>query len=177
MPPKREMEKGTTVPFLVNFTYRMISEQTVNQIIEEWISESDLYLVSVKIAPSNRILVEIDSFDGVSIENCVELTRHIESKLDREVEDYELEVASAGLTEPFKVKKQYEKNIGNEIEVLTIDGKKQSGILKEVNDDNFVLEIEKKEKPEGSKRKITVIENLTFPYTEIKTAKYIFRFK
>ncbi len=122
-------------------------------------------------------MVEIDSFDGVSIDFCAQLSKHIESQHDREIEDYELEVGSAGLTEPFKVIKQYEKNLGNEVETLTKAGKKITGVLVEVNENDFVIEIEKSEKPEGAKRKIIVTENLTFPYEEIKTTKYIIRFK
>ena len=171
------MEEGTTVPSFVRITLSMIAKETVNQIVEEFLSETNYYPVDVKITPDNRISVEIDSFDGVSIEFCAELNRHIQSKLDREVEDFELEVSSAGLTEPFKVKKQYEKNIGNEVETLTKDGKKISGILTEVSNENFVLETEKMEKPEGSKRKVAVTEYLSFKYEEIKHTKYIIRFK
>jgi ribosome maturation factor RimP len=155
----------------------MISKEAVFQIVENFITDKNYYLVDVNVTPDNRISVEIDSFDGVTIEFCMEVNRHIESELDREIEDYELEVSSAGLTEPFKVLKQYEKNIGNEVEVLTKAGKKITGVLIEVHEANFVLEIEKTEKPEGSKRKVTVIENLTFAYEEIKTTKYIIRFK
>lgn len=155
----------------------MISKEAVFQIVENFITDKNYYLVDVNVTPGNRISVEIDSFDGVTIEFCMEVNRHIESELDREIEDYELEVSSAGLTEPFKVLKQYEKNIGNEVEVLTKAGKKITGVLIEVHEANFVLEIEKTEKPEGSKRKVTVIENLTFAYEEIKTTKYIIRFK
>lgn len=155
----------------------MILKTTINQIVENYLDNTDYYLVDVKVTPDNRISVEIDSFDGVSLEFCAELNRHIESQFDREVEDFELEVSSAGLTEPFKVLKQYEKNIGNEVEILTKGGKKLSGILKEVHEDNFVLEIEKTEKPEGAKRKTTIIEDVTFSYEDIKYTKYIIRFK
>lgn len=155
----------------------MISKETTGQIVTDFLTDSDYYLVDIKITPDNRILIEIDSFNGVSIDFCVELNRHIESQFDREVEDFELEVSSAGLTEPFKVRKQYEKNIGNEVETLTKTGKKLTGILTEVHDNEFVLQIEKTEKPEGSKRKVTVTENLTIPYEDIKTTKYIIRFK
>jgi len=174
---KQDMEEGTTVPLFVKITLSMISKDTVYQIVEQYIADKDYYLVDVKVTPDNRISVEIDSFDGVTIEFCMEVNKHIESQLDREVEDYELEVSSAGLTEPFKVLKQYEKNLGNEVEVLTNTGKKISGLLVEVNETEFVLEIEKTEKPEGAKRKITVTENLTFRYEDIKTTKYIIRFK
>lgn len=155
----------------------MISKDSVYQIVEQYIADKNYYLVDVKVTPDNRISVEIDSFDGVTIEFCMEVNRHIESQMDREIEDYELEVSSAGLTEPFKVLKQYEKNIGNEVEVLTKEGKKVSGVLVEANETEFVLEIEKTEKPEGAKRKITVTENITFSYEDIKTTKYIIRFK
>ena len=155
----------------------MISKDSVYQIVEQYIADKNYYLVDVKVTRDNRISVEIDSFDGVSIEFCMEVNRHIESQIDREIEDYELEVSSAGLTEPFKVLKQYEKNIGNEVEVLTKAGKKVTGVLVEISETEFVLEIEKTEKPEGAKRKITVTENITFSYEDIKTTKYIIRFK
>jgi ribosome maturation factor RimP len=155
----------------------MILKDTINQIVENYLAATDYYLVDVKATPDNRISVEIDSFEGVSIDFCAELNRHIESQFDREVEDFELEVSSAGLTEPFKVIKQYEKNIGNEVEVLTKAGKKLSGILNEVHEDNFILQTERSEKPVGAKRKMTVLENLTFSYEEIKYTKYIIRFK
>ena len=155
----------------------MILKTTINQIVENFLIDTDYYLVDVKITPDNRISVEIDSFNGVSIEFCAELNRHIQSQFDREVEDFELEVSSAGLTEPFKIVKQYEKNIGNEVETLTNTGKKIIGVLTEVRENDFVLQIEKTEKLEGAKRKTTVIENLTFNYEDIKNTKYIIRFK
>jgi ribosome maturation factor RimP len=155
----------------------MISKDSIYQAIEQHLADSDYYIVDVKVAPDNRISVEIDSFDGVSLDYCIGVHKYIESQFDREVEDYELEVSSAGLTEPFKVLKQYEKNIGNEVEVLTKAGKKLTGILVDATENEFVLEIERTEKPEGAKRKMTVVENLTFTYEEIKHTKYIIRFK
>ena len=155
----------------------MISKDSIYQVVEQFIVDTDYFLVDIKVTPDNRVMVEIDSFEGVKIDFCAELNRHIESQIDREIEDYDLEVGSAGLTEPFKVQKQYEKNLGNEVETLTKEGKKFNGILKEVNSTGFVLEIEKSEKPEGAKRKILISEDLTFTYDDIKTTKYIIRFK
>lgn len=155
----------------------MIAKETVNQIVEDFLAGTVYYPVDIKITPDNRISVEIDSFDGVSIDFCAELNRHIQSILGTEIDEYELEVSSAGLTEPFKVKKQYEKNIGNEVETVTKTGKKFAGILTEVNEEAFVLETEKTEKQEGAKRKVTVTEYLSFKYEEIKNTKYIIRFK
>ena len=169
--------EGTAVPFVVNSTLEMISKDTVNQIIESYLASTDYYLVDLKISPDNRMQIEIDSFDGVSIDFCVALSRHIESELNRDEEDFELEVSSAGLTEPFKVLKQYEKNLGNEVEVLTTSGKKISGILSAANSEYFSLEIEKTVKPEGAKRKMTIAESLDFNYNDIKYTKYIIRFK
>ena len=155
----------------------MILKDTVKQIVESYLADKGYYLVDIIVSNDNRISVEIDHFEGVSIDFCIELTREIESKLDRDIEDYELEVSSAGLTQPFKVLKQYEKNVGNEVEVLTKDGKKTAGILKSFDSGKIILQIEKQIKPEGAKRKITLCEDLEIPYENIKTTKYIIRFK
>ena len=155
----------------------MISKEIVNQLVEEFLKETDYYLVDIITTSDNRISIEIDSFEGVSIDFCVDLNRYIESKLDRDIEDYELEVGSAGLTSPFKVLKQYEKNIGKDVEVLTKDGRKLTGVLTEASETDFTIEIEKQVKLEGAKRKTTVKESIAFPYSDIKTTKYIFRFK
>jgi len=155
----------------------MILKDTVIQLVESFLANTEYYLVDLKISKDNSILVEIDSFRGVSIDFCVELNRHIEANLDREIEDYELEVSSAGLTEPFKVLKQYEKNIGNEVEVFTKDNKKMTGILISCDEIKIVLQQEKTVKPEGAKRKMTIQEDTEIPFTNIKTTKYIIRFK
>ena len=155
----------------------MISKELVKQTVEEFLAGMDYYLVDIIIGADNRISVEIDAEAGVSLDFCIALNRFIESKFDREVEDYALEVSSAGLTSPFKVLKQYQKNIGNEVEVLTKDGRKLNGVLTSANEADFTIEIEKKVKLEGAKRKTTVQEEITFDYNEIKTTKYIFRFK
>lgn len=155
----------------------MISKDVVSQIVESYIDGSDYYLVDVKVSSDNCISVEIDSFNGVNIDFCSQLNRHIDNQFDREKEDFQLEVSSAGLTEPFKVLKQYEKNIGNDVEVLTKAGIKYSGLLIEVTDADFSIEIEKLVKPEGAKRKMIVSEKITFVYQDIKTTKYIIRFK
>lgn len=155
----------------------MISKDTVIQLVESFLANTEYYLVDLKISNDNRIMVEIDSFRGVSIDFCVELNRHIEANLDREIEDYELEVSSAGLTEPFKVLKQYEKNIGNEVEVFTKDNKKMTGILISCDEIKIVLQQEKTVKSEGAKRKMAIQEDTEIPFTNIKTTKYIIRFK
>lgn len=155
----------------------MIDKSQIRDIAEDFLLNSDIFLVEVIIRPGNIIVVEIDSKDGVSIENCIALSKHIESKLDREAEDFELEVGSAGVTSPFKIIRQYEVNIGNEVEVLTKGGQKISGELKSCDDTQFMVTITKMEKPEGAKRKIAVEEDLSFKYDEVKYTKYLIRFK
>lgn len=155
----------------------MLDKSTVSHIVESYLQESEHYLVDLKVNQDNRIQVEIDSFNGVSLDDCVALNRFLESKLDREVEDFELEVSSAGLSSPFKVLKQYEKNIGKEVEVLTTEGKKLAGVLSSVSTDAVVLTVEKTIKEEGAKRKKTILEEITLSFKNIKTTKLIIRFK
>lgn len=155
----------------------MIDKKLLITLAEEYLEASDNYLIDVVINTGNVISIEIDNDIGVSIDDCVALSRYLESKLDRDEEDFELTVGSAGLTSPFKIKRQYQKNIGNEVEVLTKKGIKLSGILKEVSDDNFIVTISKKERAEGAKRKTEVKEDLQFGYDEIKYTKYLIRFK
>lgn len=153
----------------------MIAKEEVVSLVEEFLKDSDIFLVDVVVRPGNCIVIEIDNVDGISIENCAGINRYVEDHLDREKEDYELEVGSAGLTSPFKVLKQYQKNIGSEIEVLSKDGRKLYGLLTSVNEDSFVLTIKKMVKPEGSKRKVEVAEELAFQYEEVKHAKYLLK--
>ena len=155
----------------------MIDKEIIRQAVEDFTKETEIFLVSVEVKPANIIVVEIDSDGSVGIDDCIALNKFIESKLDRDIEDFELEVGSAGISQPFKVLRQYRKYIGQEVEVLTKAGKKLQGILQDANEQNIVLTVEKQVKPEGAKRKMTVEENLTFTYDEIKYTKYLIRFK
>lgn len=155
----------------------MIDKQMVIQLAEEKLASSGNYLVDVEIQPGNVIIVEIDNDEAVCIDDCVELSRFIEEHLDRDSEDFELEVGSAGITSPFKILRQYQKNIGKEVEVLLASGMKLTGILKSADENGIVLTVEKQVKPEGAKRKITVEENLAYTHNEIKSTKYLIRFK
>ena len=155
----------------------MIEKNLVKNIVEAHIDDTDMFLVDVIVKPGNVIVVEIDSEQGIGIDDCATLSRKIEAALDRDNEDFELEVGSAGITSPFKILRQYQKNIGNEVEVLSKDWRKLSGMLKDANEANFTLTITKKVKPEGAKRKMDVEEDLIFGYDEIKYTKYLIRFK
>ena len=155
----------------------MIEKKTVCQIVEEWLEGKDYFLVEVTVSPDDKIVVEIDHAEGVWIEDCVELSRFIESKLNREEEDYELEVGSAGIGQPFKVLQQYYIHIGQEVEVVTRDGRKLAGILKDADEEKFTVGVEKKVKLEGSKRPKLIEEDETFTYEQIKYTKYLISFK
>ena len=155
----------------------MIESRKVRDIVESYLQDTDYFLVDVEVDKNNSILVEVDSDENVPLEFCVELSRYIESKMDREVEDFELEVGSAGLTSPFKVLQQYQNHIGREVEVLTCEGSKLEGVLKEVTPENFTVTTMKKMKLEGAKRPKMVEQDLTFAYNEIKYTKYLISFK
>lgn len=162
-------------PFI--FCFFMIKKEIVTGIVDEFLINSDNYAIDIQVKPDNTILVEIDNDRAVSIDDCISLSKFIESKLDRDAEDYELEVGSAGIGQPFKILRQYLKNVGNEVEILTKTGVRHTGILKAADAEAFVLTVEKQVKPDGAKRKVTVEEDLTFPYGEIKHTKYLIRFK
>ena len=155
----------------------MIEKAVVTQLVEEHLQASNSYLVDVAIKPGNYIVVEIDSDDSVSIDDCVALSQYIAAHLDRDVEDYELEVGSAGITSPFKVLRQYQKNIGNEVEMLLKSGTKKVGVLIAVDISGATISVEKKVKPEGAKRPVMVTEEENYPFEEIKYTKYLIRFK
>ena len=155
----------------------MIEKKTVCQIVDEWLEGKDYFLVEVTVSPDDKIVVEIDHAEGVWIEDCVELIRYIESKLNREEEDYELEVGSAGIGQPFKVLQQYYIHIGQEVEVLTKDGRKLAGILKDADEEKFTVAVQKKVKLAGAKRPKLQEEDETFTYEQIKYTKYLISFK
>ena len=174
----RKLEGGRKHSFPFLFLNRaMIDKKFLISHIEEFLETSDNYLVDVIINAGNVITIEIDNDNGVNIDDCVELSRYLEAKMDRDEEDFELTVGSAGLTSPLKTTRQYQKNIGKEIEVLTKKGEKLSGVLKEVSDEDFTVTISKKVRAEGAKRKTEVSEDLQFRYEEIKYTKYLIRFK
>ena len=116
----------------------MIEKKAVSQIVGEWLQGKDYFLVSIDISTDDKIVVEIDHKDGVWIEDCVDLSRFIESRLNRDQEDYELEVGSAGIGQPFKVLQQYYNHVGKEVEILTKEGKKITGLLKDADEEKFM---------------------------------------
>lgn len=155
----------------------MIEKRVVKALVDEWLEGKDYFLVAIEIDTDNRIVVEIDHADGVWIEDCVALSRFIEDHLNRDEEDYELEVGSAGLGQPFKVPQQYINFIGKEVEVLDANGKKFKGVLKSVDGDDFVVTVSEKVKLEGKKRPVVQGVDHNFKMNEVKYTKYIISFK
>lgn len=155
----------------------MIDKTLLTETVEQAIADTSIFLVDVQVNPGNAIIVEIDSPEGIDIDTCADITRKIESVFDRDKEDYELEVGSAGLTSPFKVKGQYLKNIGNQVEILTKDGRKIKGTLLSVDDDAFTVEIAKKVKEPGKKKPVEVAEPETLNMDNCKYVKYSIDFK
>ena len=155
----------------------MIEKKVVVTAVAEWLKDNDYFLVDVVFADNDRIVVEIDHADGVWIEDCAELSRFLQDKLGEELGNYELEVGSAGIGQPFKVAQQYVNYIGKEVEVLALDGKKTQGILKSVDGDDFIVTVTEKQKLEGKKRPVMVDVDKAFNMQQVKYTKYLLNFK
>ena len=155
----------------------MIDKNIVKNLVEQWLEGKEYFLVDIQLSSYNKILIEIDHADGVWIEDCVELSKFIEERLSRDDEDYELEVGSAGLGQPFKVARQYEIFIGKNVEVLGADGKKVRGTLKSVDGNNFIVSVNEKVHVEGKKRPVKMDVDHEFKMNEVKYTKYIISFK
>jgi ribosome maturation factor RimP len=140
----------------------MITTESITDLIAQHIEGSDVFLVEVLVKPGNAIRVHVDSPEGISIDECVKISRFVNESLDRDVEDYSLEVSSPGLGGSFWVKQQYEKNVGRDIEVLYTDGIKVKGKLVSVEEKEIVLMVNGDDEEIG--------------FEEIKTAKAIVAF-
>lgn len=155
----------------------MINKDVVKTFVEEWLQNGDYFLVDIIFGSDDRIVIEIDHADGVWIEDCAELSRFLQEKLGDELGDYELEVGSAGLGQPFKVEQQYRNHIGDEVEVLQADGQKQKGIMKSVDGRNFTITVQEKQTVEGKKRPVIVDVDKQFSMDGVKSVKYLLAFK
>ena len=155
----------------------MISKDVVKTFVEEWLQGNDYFLVDIIFGADDRIAIEIDHADGVWIEDCAELSRFLQEKLGDELNDYELEVGSAGLGQPFKVEQQYKNHIGDEVETLLQDGLKLKGILKSVEGRQFTITVQEKHTVEGKKRPVMVDVDKSFSMDEVKSVKYLLAFK
>jgi ribosome maturation factor RimP len=150
----------------------MIRKENIEHLAAEYFKGTDRFVVRVSVGKDNKISVYIDGDTGVTIDHCVQLSRHIEQQLDRDAEDFELNVLSAGIGEPFLLLRQYHKNIGEAVEVMLEDGTKKRGILSEVGEDTITLKEAIKQKNKKSKKMVTG-EPLSIDMKEIKYTKGI----
>ena len=156
----------------------MITKEIIQAQVEEWLKKGDYFLVDIQMdGGDDRIVIEIDCADGVWIEDCAELSRFLQERLGDELGDYELEVGSAGLGQPFKVQQQYINHVGDQVEVLTADGKKLTGTLKQVDGRMFTITTQEKQVPEGKKRPVKVDVDRQFSMDEVKSTRYLLEFK
>lgn len=155
----------------------MITVDSVRDIVEAKLNEDGVFVVELSVSADNMIRLVVDKKQGVDIDYCVTLTRMIEEKLDRDVEDYDLEVSSAGIGCELKVLGQFEKNLGNEVEVTYLNGSHKKGILTHADAEGFEVDIEEKIVVEGAKKKQTVVNHYRHAYNEVKQVKDIISFK
>ena len=155
----------------------MINEKIIRELAEERLATFDGFIVDLRVGAGNDIKLLIDADVPISISDCMSVSRNVEHNLDREVEDFSLEVSSAGLDQPFKHHRQYLKNVGREVKVVNLEGDKIEGVLSSANDDTFSVTTKRKERIEGRKAKHWVEEVHTFTYKEIKETKVIIGFK
>lgn len=158
----------------------MITKKKVTELIDERIAELDngIFVVSLKISTNNIINVEIDKYEGnIAITDCMSVSRNVEHNLDREEEDFELHVSSAGLDKPLRVLAQFEKNIGRNVKVKLNNKTVEEGELIQVDEGGLTIRQESRIKIEGKKKKQDIVEDKYFPMTEIKETKIIISFK
>ncbi len=150
----------------------MIEKKTIQVLVEEFIKGTGLFLVAVKVSSSNRITVLADKNEGITIDECASIHRHIEKSLDRDKEDFELQVSSPGLDLPFVVIEQYFKNSGKKIEVVDNEGSNYTGKLKNVTEGGFELETELK-----VKGKTKELKDISFNFEQIKSTRVVLTIK
>ncbi len=149
----------------------MIDTEKVKAIVERFMTGTDMFLVEVKCSLSNDVEVVVDSDTNVSIDTCVALSRAIEAEFDRDVEDFELTVASAGLSEPLKLLRQYRKVLGRPVEVVLKSGEKRYATLTDADEESITIGYKDRVEVEGKKRKQTVEVSKRIPLAEIKSTK------
>lgn len=156
----------------------MIDKSKITSIAQEQLAEnSELFLVEIKISPSNEIEVIIDSDTNINVDTCIKLSRNIESQFDRDQEDFQLTVSSAGIGQALKLERQMRKVIGRQVEVLLLSGIKLKGELTQVDSSSITIRYEEKVVVEGKKRKQTVLTDRNIDVEQTKSIKEIISFR
>ncbi len=153
----------------------MIDKTELEKVINESLEGTKMYLVTLQVSKDNVIEVALDSDEDITIDDCVVVNDAVLAAFDRDDEDYELTVGSYGITSPLLLPRQYRKNIGYEVEVLTADGRKLKGVIADADDEGFTLTTTVKRKLEGKKRPELVEEEERFNYSDIKQTKNIIK--
>jgi ribosome maturation factor RimP len=163
---------GTKVPYFIIIHQNMIDKVKIENLVKEFVRGTNLFLVTVKVSSAGKITILADKNDGITIDECVSISRFVEKNLNRDEEDYELMVSSPGLDMPFMVKEQYYKSEGKKVEVTGNDGEKVSGLLKNVTTGGFEIETELK-----TKGKTKEIKDISFNYDQVKSTREVVTFK
>lgn len=166
-------KEGTGSPLF--YLIKMISEQLIEGLVKEKIADTNLFLVDLSVRPGNKIMILIDAVNGLTVDDCVKVSRHVEFSLDREAEDFELQVSSPGADAAFKVLDQYKKYEGRNVEVILTDGKVITGKLLGSNEEQF--EIEALISAKGANKKLKKTELQIFKYNQVKQTKATISFK
>lgn len=166
----RKNGRGQKVPYFIRFSLKMIDKKQIEGLVDEFLEGTDKFLCEVKIRQGNIISISIDSDTFVSIDDCIVLSKKIESKFDRDAEDFELRVSSFGADKPLKFSRQYTKNIGRQLEVKTKDGETITGNLKSFENDTLVIET-----PLKKKTNTEIIKNVAL--NTIDEARVVLKFK
>ena len=154
----------------------MISTEKVQHLVSDILESTDMFAVEITVKPGNKIVVLVDKLEGITIDECAEISRNIETRLDRNIEDYELEVSSPGLTQPFKVKQQYFKNIGKDVDIILKEGQKITGKLLNMDNKEIIVEVTSRVKVPGAKKPEIVTEQKKIEFSKIKATKVLINF-
>lgn len=154
----------------------MIDKQTLEDCIRQFLEDTDVELIRLTIDSNQHIEVLLDSFTGVDIDCCTRLTRFLQQQFLSLLDEYDLEVGSVSITDPFLTPMQYKKNVGHEVEITGLDGKKVRGLLVDADDDTFLVDVEQMVAVEGKKRKQKQIVSIEYHYGDVKSVRYDFKF-
>lgn len=154
----------------------MIDLKPIEEMLIPTLKSAGYELITLKCTPANEVLVEIDSYNGVDIDYCAQINQLLQKEIEKQTDDFELEVGSVSLTDPFKTIMQYRKNLGKEVELVRkADNKKMKGLLVDVEDDCFAVDVEEKIKTEGKKRPQLQVNTYQFKYEDVAYTKYLLK--
>ncbi len=153
----------------------MLDIKAVESIVKEFAEPRGIEIVRLSVSPDDSVVLDVDSLTGVDLDTCAELSKWIEQHLDRDVEDYDLMVGTASLTDPLVLPMQYQKHIGHQMSVITKDGTKLKGLLVDADDQGFMIDVEQMVRKEGAKRRTKEIVSMRFGFAEVKSVTYMLK--